>query len=115
MAVGGNPSFIGDRTQFGKLGDVAGGIIDSTKKVAKEIGKTQTYDVARHITLETLPSFYKISILVLFYIFFYRIFFDMGVFFGVDQVPLVLYMVWFGILFLFLAFIPMRRTKLEKY
>ena len=62
--------------------------------------------------LENIPTFYKLLFLVCFYVFFYKIFYDIGIFFGLNTVELVLYMTWFGILILFLAFLKTNRSKL---
>ena len=63
--------------------------------------------------LETIPIFYKLAFLVLFYFFFYRIFFDIGLFFGINQHALIIYLVWFAIFILFISFIPINRSKLH--
>jgi hypothetical protein len=62
--------------------------------------------------IDKVPSFYKITFLILFYVFFYKIIFDMGIFFGVNTLDLVVYMAWFGLLLLFLSFIRSNRSRL---
>jgi len=62
-------------------------------------------------TLDKIPSFYKVMFLIFFYIFFYRIVYDIGIFFGLKNIELILYMIWFGILLLFLSFISGNRSK----
>ena len=64
-------------------------------------------------TLDNVPAFYKIAFLLFFYIFFYKIIFDFGMFFGLKNLELILYMSWFGILLLFLSFIGSKRSKLK--
>jgi hypothetical protein len=61
--------------------------------------------------LDKIPSFYKVMFLIFFYIFFYRIVYDIGIFFGLKNIELILYMIWFGILLLFLSFISGNRSK----
>lgn len=77
-----------------KIGDVVGSIKSQAEK------------------LDKVPSFYKILFLVFFFIFFYKIILDMGIFFGLNQIDMVIYMAWFGIILLFLSFIGSRRSRL---
>jgi hypothetical protein len=71
-----------------------------------------SYFLEQAAVLENIPTFYKLLFLVCFYVFFYKIFYDIGIFFGLNTVELVLYMTWFGILILFLAFLKTNRSKL---
>ena len=71
-----------------------------------------SYVLEQAAVLENIPTFYKLLFLTCFYLFFYKIFYDIGIFFGLNTIELVLYMAWFGILILFLAFLKPNRSKL---
>ena len=71
-----------------------------------------SYVLEQAAVLENIPTFYKLLFLTCFYLFFYKIFYDIGIFFGLNTVELVLYMAWFGMLILFLAFLSPNRSRL---
>jgi hypothetical protein len=48
----------------------------------------------------------KFLFLVGFFIFFYIVIFKIGVFFGIDEVELLMYMGWVGLLMILLTFLP---------
>ena len=60
--------------------------------------------------VDKVPAFYKLSILVVFFVFFYKIIYDIGIFFGLNSLELYIYMAWFGMLLLFASFLPRNRT-----
>jgi hypothetical protein len=62
--------------------------------------------------LADIPTFYKLAFLICFYFFFYKIFYDIGIFFGLSSVELILYMAWFGMLLFFVSFIKPNRSRL---
>jgi hypothetical protein len=62
--------------------------------------------------LANVPTFYKLSFLICFYFFFYKIFYDIGIFFGLNNVELILYMAWFGMLLFFISFMKPSRSRL---
>jgi hypothetical protein len=87
--------------------------IDSAKDyVGQQIGNVVGSIKGQAEKLEAIPSFYKILFLIFFFSFFYSIILDMGVFFGLNQIDLVIYMAWFAVLLLFLSFIGSKRSRL---
>jgi len=80
------------------IGNSIGNVVGSIKGQAEKLDK--------------IPSFYKILFLIFFFSFFYSIILDMGIFFGLNQIDLVIYMAWFAVLLLFLSFIGSRRSRL---
>ena len=88
-------------------------VLDNAKNyVGEQIGSVVGSIKGKAQNLEKVPSFYKILFLVFFFIFFYKIILDMGIFFGLNQIDLVIYMAWFGIILLFLSFIGPKRSRL---
>ena len=63
-------------------------------------------------TISNIPSFLKIIFLVVFFLFFYKILYDIGIFFGANSMELALYMAWFGVLLLFASFLTFKRSVL---
>ena len=88
------------------LGITAGAVKEVIHKSMIDYFKSNTQ------ILTKIPTFYKLTFLVLFYLFFYKIFYDIGIYFGLNYVELILYMSWFGILILLLAFLNPVRSRL---
>jgi hypothetical protein len=55
----------------------------------------------------------KILFLIGFFIFFYTVMYKIGVFFGIDQIELLMYMGWVGLLMILLTFLPFRYGILD--
>ncbi len=55
----------------------------------------------------------KILFLIAFFIFFYMVMYKIGVFFGIDQIELLMYMGWLGLLLILLTFLPFRYGILD--
>lgn len=55
----------------------------------------------------------KILFLIAFFIFFYTVMYKIGVFFGIDQIELLMYMGWVGLLLILLTFLPFRYGILD--
>ena len=57
-------------------------------------------------------TFIKLVIAAAFFWFVYKILFEIGVFFGIDQNVLGMYYVWIGILVVILTILPQSKSKL---
>jgi len=118
--------YIGQVTGATDAGKYVGEGVYKTTKAALE-GTAETIHLVEDIALDTIetntfkrtsdyfkkiPTFYKLLFLVLFYLFFYKIFYDIGRYIGLNSLELILYMFWFGILILLLAFLTPSRSRL---
>jgi hypothetical protein len=89
----------------------------SSSKLAQQVWEKRPKTMAEYLlkganALANIPTFYKLAFLVCFYFFFYKIFYDIGIFFGLSSVELILYMAWFGMLLFFVSFIKPNRSRL---
>jgi len=89
----------------------------ASRKVAQIVWEKRPTTLAEYLlkganALDNIPTFYKLAFLVCFYFFFYKIFYDIGIFFGLSSVELILYMAWFGMLLFFVSFIKPNRSRL---
>lgn len=55
----------------------------------------------------------KLVFLVCFFIFFYSVMYKIGVFFGIDEIELLMYMGWVGFLLIVLTFLPFKYGILD--
>jgi hypothetical protein len=89
----------------------------STSRLAQKVWDNRPKTLSDYIlknanALANIPTFYKLAFLICFYFFFYKIFYDIGIFFGLSSVELILYMAWFGMLLFFVSFIKPNRSRL---
>ena len=64
------------------------------------------------ILLNDIPNFYKLSFLFLFFYFFYRIFYDIAIFFGFNEMDTYLYLAWIALIMLLSSFLQPNRSIL---
>ena len=100
-----------------KVAEARAKIAASSSKVAQIVWEKRPKTMAEYLlkganALANIPTFYKLAFLICFYFFFYKIFYDIGIFFGLSSVQLILYMAWFGMLLFFVSFIKPSRSRL---
>ena len=95
---------------------VAAGVTHGTAKLI-DYGVRTGYDTTTiagklFATITDVPVFYRLSILIVFFAFFYKIFYDIFIFFEFNSLEIIIYLSWFAVLLLLLSFLNVKRSNL---
>ena len=81
-------------------------------KLGQDITESASKKMSAIAKIMNIPVFYRLSILLLFFVFFYKIFYDIFIFFGFNSLEIIIYLTWFAILLLLVSFLNVNRSNL---